>query len=198
METGESQNNLGISVVIPAYNEQDTIIGLLGDIKTGTLVPDEIIVVDADSTDDTAMLVNTWAINNRDIKLKLVQSEGTTYPGKARNLGVAEASNALIVFIDCGLIPNRTWLEDLVRPTKTENAEVVWGKCMPKCDTPWEKAFASIVEPKSTDAPRRVVPNSCITKELFNRLGGFREDLRAAEDLLYKSGLTPELWRISA
>jgi len=186
METGETRNDSKISVVIPAYNEQTTIIGLLDDIKNGTLLPYEIIVVDAGSTDDTAMLVATWAINNKDINLKLVRSEGTTYPGRARNLGVAEASGALIAFIDCGLIPNRTWLEDLVRPTKTENAEVVWCKCMPKCDTLWEEAFASIVEPKSTDASRRVVANSCITKELFNRIGGFREDLRAAEDLLYK------------
>lgn len=87
METGETRNDSKISVVIPAYNEQTTIIGLLDDIKNGTLLPYEIIVVDAGSTDDTAMLVATWAINNKDINLKLVRSEGTTYPGRARNLG---------------------------------------------------------------------------------------------------------------
>lgn len=173
-----------VSVVIPAYNEEKSIEILLRSLVRGSLVPEEIIVVDANSNDRTPDLVNNFILKNKEYNIKLIRLQDTAFPGRARNTGVKASLNNYIGFIDCGVVPDKFWLERLVLPFKKDNnIDTVWGKRIPTYKNSWEKSFITVIEKKIKD--ERCVSSSCIKKDKFYRTNMFREDLRACEDILY-------------
>ncbi|MDV3429198.1 MAG: glycosyltransferase family 2 protein [Bacillota bacterium] len=175
---------INVSVVIPAYNEGKSIKALLSSLINGSRVPDEIIVVDAASQDGTSEAVNKFIMKNREYNIKLIRLKDTAFPGRARNIGAKASDNDYIAFIDCGIIPDKFWLERLSLPFEIDNkTDVVWGKCMPSHKNSWEKSLISVTKKKIRD--QRCVPSSCIKKNKFYQLNMFREDLRACEDILY-------------
>ena len=46
-----------ISVVIPYYNESETLLNTLHSLRNQTLKPDEVIFVDSGSTDDSTTII---------------------------------------------------------------------------------------------------------------------------------------------
>lgn len=88
-----------ISVVIPAYNSSSTIRNcLLSIIQTG--YPSlEIIVVDDDSLDQTADIVNTLSEQYPKL-IHLICQNKNCGPAKARNTGAAYATGEYLFFLD--------------------------------------------------------------------------------------------------
>ena len=179
-----------ISIVIPAHNEENCIESLLDNLYlTAERKPEEIIVVDAKSSDQTVKRVKEWRIKHPDCDLKLIELKQRAYPGAARNKGVIASKYSYIAFIDCGIIPESSWLKTIIETfNNNPSIEVVWCRNYSKPKTIWENAFAAVVEVKESN--QRSVPSSCIKKESFYKLGMFREDLRAAEDEVYERDIT--------
>jgi glycosyltransferase involved in cell wall biosynthesis len=94
-----------VSVVIPTYNYGRFITGAIRSVLAQTRPPDEIIVVDDGSTDDTAEMVSEF----RD-SVKYVHQDNAGVCA-ARNRGVRESIGELIAFLDA----DDTW-----EPTKLE------------------------------------------------------------------------------
>lgn len=94
-----------VSVIIPAWNASGTIFEAILSAQNQTIPPFEIIVVDDQSTDNTAQVVKTL-----DSRVKLLQGAGEG-SGPARNLGVAHARGDLIAFLDA---------DDVWHPSKLE------------------------------------------------------------------------------
>lgn len=88
-----------IAVVIPAYNEEAHIIGALKSIKAQTRCPDEIIVVDDGSSDDTAALAQQWLMESATDNWKVL-SGGNQGQGAARNKGICNTRADLIALLD--------------------------------------------------------------------------------------------------
>ncbi|RNE48465.1 glucosyl-3-phosphoglycerate synthase [Corynebacterium alimapuense] len=91
-----------VTVVIPALNEQDTIVEVIKAVAKDH--PDQILVIDADSTDDTArraLQAGAEVLNWREIFPEI-----PTQPGKGESLwrGVWAAKGEIVVFIDADLI----------------------------------------------------------------------------------------------
>lgn len=84
-----------VSVIIPVYNRQDTIIKALTSVVNQTFKDFEIIVVDDGSTDDTNKIIKASGI---DFKL-IVHSENDGV-SSARNAGILKATSPLIAFLD--------------------------------------------------------------------------------------------------
>ncbi len=85
-----------VSAVIPARNSAATIARALDSVLAQTRPPDEIIVVDDNSTDDTVGVVKAYA----DHAVKLVRLTVQAGAGAARNRGVNEATGELVAFLD--------------------------------------------------------------------------------------------------
>lgn len=79
-----------LSIVIPAKNESANLPRLLTALRKQTVQPQEVIVADAQSTDDTGKLAS---------KLGAKVVEGGM-PGVGRNRGAAVAKGELILFLD--------------------------------------------------------------------------------------------------
>jgi glycosyltransferase involved in cell wall biosynthesis len=83
-----------ISVIIPAYNAEDTIAETLASILSQTLPPDEIILVDDGSTDQTAKVAATASNSIR------VIGQANRGPAAALNVGVKLSTGDLVSFVD--------------------------------------------------------------------------------------------------
>jgi len=89
-----------LSFVIPAYNASSTIIRTLDSIYNQCLAPEEfeVIVVDDNSIDDTADMVDKYA--NIHKNLTLLRQAQNHRQGAARNKGIKAASGDYIMFVD--------------------------------------------------------------------------------------------------
>jgi|GEM_PF-577049 len=87
-----------ISAVIPAYNAANYIRETIESLLNQTLRPNEIIVVDDASTDDTALIVEEMADKYESIKfMHLSENVGVS---AARNLGIEVSKADFIVLMD--------------------------------------------------------------------------------------------------
>jgi glycosyltransferase involved in cell wall biosynthesis len=104
---------LTVSVVIPAYNEEDQIASCL-DSVFGTRYPDlQVIVVDDNSSDKTAKVASRYPV-------KLVRRAKRGGIALARNDGIAEATGEVVAFVDADCTVRSDWL-DLLTSHFTDN-----------------------------------------------------------------------------
>lgn len=104
-----------VSVVIPTYNAEKTIIRNLSALaKQECPFEYEIIVVDDGSSDGTrnltAKFIEELDGSNR-IRLVGVPHGG---PAAARNTGIKEAQSDIVLFLDADCIPQEKWLSSMV------------------------------------------------------------------------------------
>src|SRR5437764_4637646 len=182
-----------ITVVVPVRNEESSIHPLLSGLRQQTRPPDEVIIVDGGSTDDTPTIVESEI--NSTSNLRLIR-EPNALPGRGRNVGARAAANEWLAFIDAGSQPASDWLEQLERAANAEpNAQVVYGSWQPVTDTFFKECAAiayGYVPSEEVDEKfiqSRAVFSSLMRREVWENVGGFSEDLRSAEDLLFIQGI---------
>lgn len=91
-----------VSVIIPVYNGERHLAEAIQSVLAQTLPPDEVIVVDDGSTDDSAAVARAFGPVVR------VLCQANLGPAAARNLGLAHASGDLLAFLDA----DDLWLPD--------------------------------------------------------------------------------------
>ncbi|HEV2339832.1 MAG TPA: glycosyltransferase [Patescibacteria group bacterium] len=94
-----------ISVVIPAFNEEKYLAACLQSLKEQTEKPDEIIVVDNNSTDNTAGIARSFGAR--------VVNEKIQGMIPARNLGFDEARYDIIARTDADTYLPKNWLKQI-------------------------------------------------------------------------------------
>ncbi|MEH3157040.1 MAG: glycosyltransferase family 2 protein [Gordonia paraffinivorans] len=101
-----------ISIVIPAFNEGDGIRDCLDRVSAQGPDVAEIVVVDNNSTDDTADHIRSAAARDDRITLVGERRAGVAY---ARYTGFANASHDLIGSVDCDTVLGAGWAEAITR-----------------------------------------------------------------------------------
>jgi glycosyltransferase involved in cell wall biosynthesis len=173
----------GVSVVVPALDEEASITPLLEALAGQTLAPAEIVVADGGSRDRTRELVREFAARSA-VPVALVETE-RGLPGRNRNLGLARASREWVACIDAGTLPRADWLERLCEAARREpQARVVFGQFEALADSFFTRAAAVVYVPPP-GVPVRSTASCMIHREAWEKAGPFREDLRSAEDLLF-------------
>lgn len=179
---------MNISVVIPVRNEASSISQLLDSLKNQTEMPAEIIIADAGSTDATSKIIEEFDAGS--FPVHLIRA-GYGYPGRGRNLGAAEAENEWLAFIDAGVYPEPHWLESLAQPVKASSSvDIVYGSFQPVTNTLFEEcaAIAFVPPPRYVNGEMmrtRSIASALMRKSVWQAAGGFPEDLRSGEDLLF-------------
>tara|TARA_Y100000815_G_C13345140_1_gene501747 strand:+ start:2550 stop:3395 length:846 start_codon:yes stop_codon:yes gene_type:complete len=163
-----------ITIIIPAFNEEEFIGLTLQSLLEQSLQANEVIVVDDNSTDATAAIVSRFGESHKNIKLRTKQSSPEHLPGgkvvQAFNYGLQHAQEFDIVCkFDADLIFPENYLE-LVAQTfsKNEKTGMAGGFCTIEKDGEW------VVE-NLTNKDHIRGALKAYRRECFEQIGGLRE-----------------------
>lgn len=92
------KNNPLVSIVMPVYNAEDTVIQSLLSVQDQTMGDWELLLVDDGSTDGTAKICNHFS--KTDFRITYSSPSGTRGPGPARQRGVGVATGKFVAFLD--------------------------------------------------------------------------------------------------
>jgi glycosyltransferase involved in cell wall biosynthesis len=113
-----------ISLVIRTLNEEKNIGKCLTAVLSQTKLPDEILLVDNNSTDKTVALASEFQDR---LNLKIINNLDPGYVS-GLNVGVKEAQYDIIGFLSADCYPKKDWLEKLATTIETKNVAVVMGR----------------------------------------------------------------------
>jgi glycosyltransferase involved in cell wall biosynthesis len=115
-----------LSVIIPCYNELNTIAKVIDLVYHSSYASKEIIVVDDFSTDGTAAkLKNEIAVSGK--VDKIIYQEYNQGKGSAIRAGIQVATGDLIIIQDADLEYNPNEYSSLIDPILQDKADVVYG-----------------------------------------------------------------------
>jgi len=189
-------NTPAVSVACTVLNERDDIDSLVESLMHQTLAPAEVIIVDGGSTDGTwerleaARSTYPTLVPIRDESCSLQRSPGPIACG--RNVAIAAASSEVIACADAGCAYYPDWLANLTAPIFRGDSEYsVGGSYIDAAkSTLWDIASAPFFGVKLNPG---AATKSCTArsmafrKELWQRVGGFPENVFLGEDTVFDS-----------
>jgi len=125
-------NSSSVSVVIPAFNVEEYILGTIDSILNQTIIVEEIIVIEDCSTDNTANLLEQCFSDNA--RVKVVSNSENKGLCASRNIGISAVSknSDYIMLVDA---------DDLIAPYTVEVLSKALLRSQPNCGL----AFGSLL-----------------------------------------------------
>jgi glycosyltransferase involved in cell wall biosynthesis len=183
-----------ISVVIPLYNKALTITRCLNSVSNQTILPNELIIINDGSQDDSIEIVKNWVAKNTKIEFQIIDqlNQGVSY---TRNKGVALSKNNWVAFLDA----DDEWHKDFIFyaqknilnnqnislvTCKHKIVDEILGTYTPKQE--FGDKEIGLIENYSSLARNFPIVNSSksvVNKTYFEKIGGFPEDAKVSEDL---------------
>ena len=114
-----------ISIIIPCYNEENTIKIIIEKVLKFNLYEKEILVIDDCSTDKSREIIKKLALENSIIKYFFLDKN--LGKGGALSKGFFEASGDIILTQDADLEYDPSDYSKLLKPFKDTDADVVYG-----------------------------------------------------------------------
>jgi glycosyltransferase involved in cell wall biosynthesis len=171
------------SIIIPSLNEEKYIYKILNNLKAQTFKDFELILVDANSADNTLKIVNQYKDK---YSLKIISSKKRNLSHQ-RNLGAEKATGNYFFFIDAdNSIPNN-FLEISKKFIDENNCEAIIPKVTPENNAFFDKVSyplsiwlvkLSLLTPR----PFSTGGNLIISNAAFKKTKGFNEKVYIGED----------------
>jgi glycosyltransferase involved in cell wall biosynthesis len=177
-----------VSIVMPSYNRADLIVESIRSVIAQTYSGWELIVVDDGSTDDSIARIDALA----EPRIAVLRQPRIGNVARLRNLGAAAARGDYLAFLDS---------DDLWLPAKLElqlaglaGKPDAWsyashaladaqGMQMPLRSGRFAPVSGKVLRALLTEETSATVITWLVPRALFERLGGFDEQLRLREDL---------------
>jgi glycosyltransferase involved in cell wall biosynthesis len=179
-----------VTVIATVLNEGQSVRRLLDSLAAQTRPPDEVVIVDGGSTDDTLAVLEACAAEGR-LPLRALSCPGTNI-SQGRNAAIAAASGEIIASTDAGVRLCPEWLAALLEPFERDEADhvaAVGGFFVPDPQTDFEVALGATTLPALKDiVPQRFLPSSrsvAYRKAVALAVGGYPEWLDYCEDLIF-------------
>ncbi|MCL2184326.1 MAG: glycosyltransferase [Treponema sp.] len=165
-----------VSIIIPALNEEKILPGLLDSIKAQDFNEYEVIIADANSTDKTREIAQSYGCRIVDGGL----------PAAGRNAGARAASGEFLFFLDADVVLPPGFIRNVYNEMQDRYIDLATCEIKPLSDYRLDKVIHRMInlaillnlwlDPKAF--------GFCIfvTKRLFFRTGGFDETIYVAED----------------
>ncbi|MFH1063084.1 MAG: glycosyltransferase [Candidatus Omnitrophota bacterium] len=186
-----------VSVIIPIYNAAATIAACLKSLALQDRIPDQILLVDNGSKDDTVNIINKFIEEHRSLNIVLLK-EDKKGAGCARNKGLKSAQGDIVAFTDSDCIVEKKWLENILCKFEQTNADAIGGMVkiyQPKTCSEKLQALSWDLHPAYIDSfieyPWQPLfgkmlgtLNCAFRKHVFEKIGGFDEELNiSGEDM---------------
>ncbi len=174
-----------ISLIVTVRNEGENIRRLLDSLLQQTRLPDEVIISDGGSTDNTLAVLEEYQDR---LPLRIIKAPGANI-SKGRNIAIRAASYQVIAVTDAGVRLHPEWLAKITAPFNDPQTQAVAGFFLPDPHTPFEVALGATVLPVESDvAPERFMPSSrsvAFRLAIWEAVGGYPEWLDYCEDLIF-------------
>lgn len=119
-----------LSILIPAYNEEETIrpiLDVLSCLKLDYPIEKEVIVINDSSTDRTREVIEEFILTNPGFPVQLFNQENNQGKGAAIHKAIELATGDLIVIQDADLEYDPNEYNILLKPMMAGRADVVYG-----------------------------------------------------------------------
>lgn len=187
-----------VALVMPARNEAAAVAMTLDAVFAATRLPDEIVVADGQSSDDTVARVMAYA--GRGVQIRCLANPGI-FAGAGRNVAARAAHSELLLFLDFGNRVDPGWIAAMAEPMEADpTVQAVGGLFLPDPQNEFERSVAAMqyhlplaVSRLSPAQKQALVPDRirlgglgmAVTRECYLAQGGMPAWLRAAEDNLF-------------
>lgn len=184
-----------ISFVTTVYNEEKTIHIFLDSLFSQTQLPDEIVIVDAQSDDRTVEEImqykSRFKNKKKNIRFSLFLKKGNRSVG--RNEAIRQATGDIIICSDAGCILDKNWVKKITEPFNNNKIDVVAGFYHPVTKNIFEKCLATYTSLMldKVDA-KTFLPSSrsvAFRKSVWGEIKGYPENLDTCEDLVFARNL---------
>ncbi len=175
-----------ISLILTVRNEGASLPALLDSLLQQTRPPDEIVIVDGGSTDDTSAIIESYLDR---LPLRLLGEPGCNI-SRGRNLAINAARGELIAVTDAGVRLAPDWLQHLSEPLLADpEAVAVAGFFRADPRNTFELALGATTLPGVGEIDgRRFLPSSrsvAFRRDAWKAVGGYPEWLDHCEDLVF-------------
>ena len=175
-----------ISVIATVLNEGESMHGLMQSLQRQTLPPDEIVIVDGGSRDDTVAIIRGYEDR---LPLRLLIEDGCNI-SQGRNRAIQAARGDIIAVTDAGVHLSDDWLERISAPLRLDPAlNVVGGFFVADARTPFEIALGATTLPLAREIEAAsFLPSSrsiAFRKAAAQRVGLYPVWLDFCEDLVF-------------
>lgn len=177
-----------VAVIITVKNDPVGCATTLSSLTAQTRPPDEIIVVDGGSTDETLRLIRQYESSLP--QLKVIESPGSNI-AHGRNVAASAATSDIIASTDSGCRAEPDWVENLLKPFKQDaKVEFVAGFYKVDAYSLLEQVVGLATMRGQLDpvCPESFNPSArsmALTKALWTRAGGWPEWIHFSEDTLF-------------
>jgi len=188
----DNGEHMKISLCITVFNEGKHIGRLLESIAAQTRQPDEVVIVDGGSTDETKLRITNYELRIKN--LKIVTKKGNRAMG--RNEAIRQASGDIIAITDAGCELEKHWLEEITKPFHDPKIQVVSGYYAGKPKNVFEKSLVPyvLVMPDRVNHAHFLpaTRSMAMRRSVWEKLGGFPEKYRWNEDYIFSKRLEKE------
>ncbi len=180
-----------LSIIIPVFNEEKTIIKILNRIKEtkSSNFNYEVIVVDDGSTDETNKLLK----ENNNLYDKLITSDSNFGKGNAVIKGIDASTGKYIIMQDADLEYDPIEFENFMKIYKNYNADIIFGSRIRYKDYSRSHNFLNLVANKIITLYFNILYN-CTFTDIYSCYLSFKKELIDIEKLkCYGFGQQAEL-----
>lgn len=170
-----------VSVITTSFNDAKNIIGYLDNICSQSILPNEIIIADGGSTDDTIAIIEAYK-SKTNVPIRVLQ-KGRLNIAQGFNLGITKSNTKLVCLTCIGNSFPNDMLANLLVGYKESPCDACYGKMVGKANGKISELYNKCFVGGDIGLP--VMSNRCVLydKSVFDKVGLFLEKFHyAGED----------------
>ena len=168
-----------VSLICTVWNEEETIKELLDSIKTQTRQPDEVVITDGGSTDNTIKILENY--KKKYPRLRIIKVKKCNI-SEGRNIAIKNARGGIIIGMDGGgCIYHKDWIKNMLRGF---NGQLGFGRTLPYpyLKNKFQEVSGKILTKNGNYGSAR---NIIFSKKIWEEVGGYPENFYSGEDTMF-------------